>query len=411
MSTTEFDTDFVSKPIGTAMTGNATTVLLLGAGELGKELTASFQRLGLEVHAVDKYLNAPAHQLAQYAYVADITDPAQVRGLIQRVRPDYVVPEVETVATEVLAEADEAGTVVVPTAHACELANGREKIRVKAAEELGLPTTAYSFVTTVEEYHEAFEELGFPCIVKPSASASTGRRHVVVNSEDEVDNAWRVVNRGRVEPAGEQSVVVERFVDFDCEITILAVRSIDPATGELATWFCEPIGHAHSKGDLVESWQPVALSETAMDNARSVAARITNELGGRGVYGVDLFVSGDDVYFSTVSPRPHESGMVTLASQRFSEFDLHVRAILGLPIDVTMTTPGAVRMLSAPRAFREVSYSGIASALEVPESQIRLFGKPTAYPGRRMGMAVATAETAEEARTRATEAARRVSID
>lgn len=395
--------------IGTPMSGNATTVLLLGSGEIGKELTIAFQRLGLEVHAVDRHSDAPAHQVAQYQYVADVSDPEQVRSLVRRVRPDFVVPEIESTAVEVLEEIEAAGSaVVVPTARACSLTAGREGLRATATEELGLPTTAYAVATTLEEFSAAVDDLGFPCVAKPTAS-SGGRRHVRVDAPEQIERAWRSVHQP--EPGGEDSVIVERFVDFDYEVTILAVRSVDPETGELATWFCEPIGHRHDNGVLAESWQPLNMSEAALDNARSVAARISNALGGRGVYGVEMFVSGDDVYFSSVSSRPHDTGTVTLATQRFSQFDLHARATLGLPIDVTLTSPGAAFHLVADRASRVVSYTGFAECLAVPETNVHIYGKPTAYPGRQMGVVLATADTADEARRNAALAADKLTVE
>ncbi|AKK11919.1 formate-dependent phosphoribosylglycinamide formyltransferase [Corynebacterium uterequi] len=397
-----------TRRIGTPLSGNATKVLLLGSGELGKELAISFHSLGLEVHAVDRYADAPAHQVTQFRYVADITDAEQVRSLIRRIRPHFVIPEIETVAWEVLEEIEaEESAVVVPNARACRLNGDREDMRT-TARQLGLPTTAYAFATTLEEFRAAFDELGYPCVAKPAVSSS-GRRHVIVESADDVEAAWSRVYLPR---AGvDEAVAVERFVDFDFEVTILAVRSIDPETGELATWFSEPIGSRHSGGVLAESWQPSYLSEAASDNARSVAARISNALGGRGVYGVDLFVSGDEVYFSSVSPRPHGAGMVTLASQRFSQFDLHARAILGMPIDVTLTSPGAMATLTGDKESREVSFTGLAEALAVPETQVRLFGKPTTYPGRQMGVVLTTAETVDQARENAARAAGLMAVD
>lgn len=393
------------------MTGNATKVLLLGGGEIGKELTVSFQKLGLEVYAVDKFPNAPAHQVAHFGHVADITDADQVASLIQRVRPDFVIPEIETVAGEALAEIEEARQItVVPTARACDLSVGREAIRTIAHEELGLPTTAYRFASTREEYDAAFEDLGYPCIVKPMVSSS-GRGHTLVRGPEEIDEAWRQAHRIAPGMLPTEQVVVERFVDFDYEVTLLAVRSIDPETGEMATWFCEPIGTRHSDGDLVECWQPMEMSERALDNARSVAARITNELGGRGVYAVEMFVAGDEVYFSSASPRPADSGMLTLATQRFSEFDLHVRAVLGLPIDVTLTSPGASVVLHADGPSRAVSITGLAEAMAVSEADVRLFGKSTSYEGRRMGVTLATGETVEVARQRAAEAAAKITVE
>lgn len=393
--------------LGTPMSGNATKVLLLGGGEIGRELTLSFQRLGLEVHAVDRYPNAPAHQAAQFAHVADVRDPEQVRGLVERIRPDYVVPEIEAVAAAALTAVEqEALGTVVPSARACDLTGGRQAIRRKAHQELGLPTTAYRFATTRAEFEAAFEELGYPCVVKPE-TATSGRGHSTVAGPEDLDAAWE--HAQRVPEPGP--VTVERFVDFEYEVTILTVRSIDPATGELATWFCEPIGHRHEGGDLVECWQPAPMSRQAMDNARSVAARITNALGGRGVFGVELFVAGDDVYFSSVTPRPHDTGFLTLHSQRFSQFDLHARAMLGLPIDVTLITPGASQVLHADGASRTVSYTGLADALAVSETDVTVFAKPTAYEGRRMGLAISTGESIEDARQRAAEAAAKIVVE
>lgn len=391
--------------IGTPLTGNATKVLLLGAGELGKQLVIAFQNLGLEVHAVDRYAGAPAQQLAHFSYIADIRDPHKVWELTERIKPDYVVPEVETVAVEALKRIEEFGTTVVPSARACELTQCRESVR-EVAESIGLPVTAYRFAESAEELKEAVGELGLPCIVKPDITTS-GKGHVLLKEEEDVEEAWAMV---RHVSSDNKRVVVERFVDFDYEVTLLAVRSIDPATGKMATWFSEPIGHRHENGDLVESWQPMAMSEDALANARSVAARISNELGGRGVYGVELFVAGDEVYFSSVSPRPLDTAMLTGYTQRFSEFELHVRAILGFPIDVTMVSPGAAVILHADAELDDVSFSGLDTALSYEETDVRLFGKPWAYAGRRMGMVATTAEDVETARDRAALAAGKITV-
>ncbi|MTE11017.1 formate-dependent phosphoribosylglycinamide formyltransferase [Corynebacterium aurimucosum] len=391
--------------IGTPLTGNATKVLLLGAGELGKQLVIAFQNLGLEVHAVDRYAGAPAQQLAHFSYIADIRDPHKVWELTERIKPDYVVPEVETVAVEALKRIEEFGTTVVPTARACELTQCRESVR-EVAESIGLPVTAYRFAESAEELKEAVGELGLPCIVKPDITTS-GKGHVLLKEEEDVEEAWAMV---RHVSSDNKRVVVERFVDFDYEVTLLAVRSIDPATGKMATWFSEPIGHRHENGDLVESWQPMAMSEDALANARSVAARISNELGGRGVYGVELFVAGDEVYFSSVSPRPLDTAMLTGYTQRFSEFELHVRAILGFPIDVTMVSPGAAVILHADAELDDVSFTGLDVALSYEETDVRLFGKPWAYAGRRMGMVATTAEDVETARDRAALAAGKITV-
>lgn len=392
--------------IGTPLTGNATKVLLLGAGELGKQLVIAFQNLGLEVHAVDRYAGAPAQQLAHFSYIADITDEAKVLEIAQRIRPDYIVPEVEVVAVEALSRLEsETPAVVVPSARACELTQSRQTIR-EAAENIGLPVTAYRFASSAEELAEAVHELGMPCIVKPDV-ATSGKGHMLVKDEEDLKDAWNLVRRVS---SDEKRVIAERFVDFDYEVTLLAVRSIDPATGKLCTWFSEPIGHRHERGDLIESWQPLAMSEIALENARSVAARISNELGGRGVYGVELFVAGEDVYFSSVSPRPSDTAMLTGYTQRFSEFELHARAILGYPIDVTLTSPGASVVLHADAATDDVAYSGVAEAMAFEETDVCLFGKPGAYAGRRMGMVATTAEDVETARDRAALAAAKISI-
>lgn len=390
--------------IGTPGTAHATKVLLLGSGELGKELAIAFQRLGVAVHAADRYPGAPAHQVAHLAYVLDMTDPQAVSALVEQIRPDFVVPEIEAIATDALVALEQAGTTVVPTARATKLTMDREGIRRLAAEELGLPTSAYGFASDLQTAQQVADQLGYPVVIKPVMSSS-GKGQSVVRSAEEMPKAWEYAQSGgRV--SGTR-VIVERFVNFDYEITLLTVRSIDPATGEPATWFCHPIGHRQEHGDYVESWQPAAMSTAALDAAKSVAARITGALGGRGLFGVELFIAGDDVYFSEVSPRPHDTGMVTMASQRCSEFDLHARAILGLPIDVTLVSPGASAVIYGGTTG-EVEYTGVADALAVPESDIRLFGKPEAFPRRRMGVALATGDDVEVARARAREAAAKV---
>lgn len=401
------ETTETSSTIGTPLSSNATRVLLLGAGEIGRELAISFQRLGLEIHAVDKRNGAPGHQVAQYSYVADVTDAAAVLELAKRIEPDYVIPEVEIVAVEALREIEEASSaVVVPGARACELTMEREAIRRTASEQLGLPTTAYDFASSPEELKTILDEMGYPSIVKPAVT-SNGRGHMVVRYGDDVTEAWQTAS---AEAHFDGRVIVERFVDFDFEVTLLAVRSIDPKTGELATWFAEPIGHDHRDGGLIDSWQPLQLSQVAMENARSIAARISNELGGRGVYGVELFVAGDDVYFSSVSPRPTDTGMVTMATQRYSQFDLHARAILGLPIDVTLTSPGAARMLCSEVDADTLSYGGLQDAFAHPETSVLLFGKAGSYPGRRMGVVLSTADNTDAAHLVAREASREITI-
>lgn len=353
------------------MPGSHKSVLLLGSNEFSEELVSAFQRLGVEVHTADS---------------AVAQDGARLRAVVDKHQPDFVLPMIEDIATETLAELEEAGTcAVVPSAKGCELTLERNTLRRTASQELGLPTTAYRFVNSRESFEDAVGELEFPCIVKP-ATYSEGRGHTVVRTPEDIDTAWANAH-------GESDgAMVERFVDFDFEITLLAVRSIDQATGKLATWFCEPIGHLNRDGRLVESWQPIAMSNAALDNARSMAARISHALGGRGVFAVEMFVSGDDVYFSGVTPRPHDVGTVTLGSQRFSQYDLHARAVLGLPIDTTLVSPGACTMLYDP-------VTDLAGALAVPEADVRL------YPQER-GMVLVTAETVESARDRAIQSAK-----
>ena len=401
---------FTPEATGTPYQPGATRVLLLGSGELGKEVTIAFQRLGVEVHAADRYEHAPAHQVAHHAYVLNMSDPSALRDLILQVKPHFIVPEIEALATEVLAEVEEDETLdvtVIPTARATQLTMNREGIRRLAAEEVGLPTSRYHFASSFDEFTAAVDEIGFPCVVKPVMSSS-GKGQSTLRSPEDVQAAWDyAMSGGRVESG---RVIVEGFVDFDYEITLLTVRSVDPETGEGATWFCEPIGHRQQDGDYVESWQPAAMSENALDNARSVAARITNALGGRGIFGVELFVRGDEVWFSEVSPRPHDTGMVTMGTQRFSEFELHARAVLGLPIDVTLVSPGASAVVYGGADIEQPGYTGLAEAMAIPETDIRIFGKPFAGPRRRMGVAVSTAGSVDAARERASEAASKIKV-
>ncbi len=396
---------YIPQSIGTPLSPNAIRILLLGSGELGKELAIAFQRLGAEVHAVDRYQNAPAHQVAHFAYTVDMTDGNAIAELVEYIDPHYIVPEIEALATSALVALEEAGRTVVPTAKATKLTMNREGIRRLASRELGLPTSAYWFADNFEEFQAVVFQAGFPCVVKPIMSSS-GQGQSIMHSADDVQRAWQLAQSTN----DTERVIVERFVDFDFEITVLTVRSIDPNTGELATWFCEPIGHRQVAGDYVESWQPMPLTAVATDAARSIAARVTNALGGRGVFGVELFVAGDDVYFSEVSPRPHDTGMVTMATQRFDQFALHARAILGLPIDVTCTSPGASAVIYSEIEAAEVSYSGLPAAMAVPETDVRLFGKPQAYKKRRMGVALSTAEDVNTARERAKIAAGMIEV-
>jgi len=392
--------------LGTPGAPSATRVLLLGAGELGKEVAIAFQRLGVEVVAVDRYEGAPAQQVAHRHHTVDMTDAAEVRRVIEAERPDIVVPEIEAIATEALVEVEEAGLArVVPTARAVQLTMNREGIRRLAAEELGLPTSPYAFAASAEELAAGAEAVGFPCFVKPVMSSS-GKGQSYVEGPEGVADAWAYAETsGRV--AGGV-VIVEGRIDFDYEITLLTVRSL--RDGAVRTDFCAPIGHRQQKGDYVESWQPQIMSPAALKTAQAIAAKVTEALGGLGVFGVELFVKGDEVWFSEVSPRPHDTGLVTLATQVMSEFALHARAILGLPVDVTLREPGASAVIYGGLEAEGVVFEGVAEALSVPTADLRLFGKPEAYERRRMGVALARGADTNEARARAAEAAGKVRV-
>lgn len=392
--------------IGTPLSPSATKVMLLGAGELGKEVIIALQRLGVEVVAVDRYPDAPGMQVAHCSHVVAMTDPAALRAVIEAERPHLVVPEIEAIATSVLADIERAGIAeVIPTARAAQLTMNREGIRRLAAEELGLPTSRYAFANSLDELRAAIGAgIGYPCVVKPVMSSS-GKGQSVLRGPDDLEPAWNhALAAGRVK---EARVIVEAFVDFDYEITQLTVRAVG-ASGEVETHFCEPVGHVQVAGDYVESWQPQPMSPLALQRAREAARKVTSALGGRGLFGVELFVKGDAIWFSEVSPRPHDTGLVTLASQRLSEFELHARAILGLPVDTAMRRPAASAVIYGGMEARGIAFEGAAHALEVPESDLRLFGKPESFVKRRMGVAVANADTVEEARARAKLAASRV---
>ncbi|UPW08421.1 formate-dependent phosphoribosylglycinamide formyltransferase [Gordonia terrae] len=394
--------------IGTPLSPTATKVMVLGAGELGKEVVIAFQRLGVEVVAVDRYADAPGHQVAHHAEVIDMTDADALRAVVDRHRPAYVVPEIEAIATEALVDIAERGIAeVIPTASAVVATMNREGIRRLADEELGLPTSPYLFADTLEEVTIAARQIGFPCVIKPVMSSS-GKGQSVVRGPEDLASAWETANTGgRVRGT---RVIVEGFVEFDYEITLLTVRAIDPATGRLTSHFCAPIGHRQINGDYVESWQPHEMSTDAHASATSIAARIATALGdgklaGRGVFGVELFVKGDDVYFSEVSPRPHDTGLVTMSTQRLSEFEMHARAILGLPVDVTLASPGASAVIYGQLDEPAIGFENVAAALAVPETDIRLFGKPESFHRRRMGVITATADDVPAARERAVRAA------
>ncbi|MEK6349684.1 MAG: formate-dependent phosphoribosylglycinamide formyltransferase [Burkholderia sp.] len=393
----------IGQRLGTPLSPSATRVMLLGAGELGKEVIIALQRLGVEVIAVDRYANAPGHQVAHRAHVIDMTDAAALRALVEAEQPHLIVPEIEAIATDALAAIEAAGVAeVIPTARATQLTMNREGIRRLAAEELGLPTSRYAFAQSFEEFRSAVESIGFPCVVKPVMSSS-GKGQSVVREDADIEPAWQYamaggrVNHGRV--------IVEGFVDFEYEITQLTVRAIDPASGETRTYFCDPVGHVQVAGDYVESWQPQPMNALALERSREIAHKVTTALGGRGLFGVELFVRGDEVWFSEVSPRPHDTGLVTLASQRQSEFELHARAILGLPVDPTLSSPAASAVIYGGIDEAGIAFEGVAEALAVPGVDLRLFGKPESFVKRRMGVAVATGTDVDEARERARQAA------
>ncbi|PMS18798.1 phosphoribosylglycinamide formyltransferase 2 [Trinickia dabaoshanensis] len=393
----------IGQRIGTPLSPCATRVMLLGAGELGKEVIIALQRLGVEVIAVDRYPNAPGHQVAHRAHTIDMTDAEAVKALVRAERPHLIVPEIEAIATDALADIEAQGLAeVIPTARATQLTMNREGIRRLAAETLGLPTSPYEFADSPASFKAAVERIGYPCVVKPVMSSS-GKGQSVVRSEADVEHAWQYATAGARVNVGR--VIVEGFITFDYEITLLTVRAVDPASGEVRTSFCEPIGHLQVDGDYVQSWQPQPMPGAALERAKHIAERVTGALGGRGVFGVELFVRGDDVWFSEVSPRPHDTGLVTLRSQRLSEFELHARAILGLPVDTSLLSPGASAVIYGGLDEAGIAFEGVREALAVPDTDLRLFGKPESFKKRRMGVAVATASGIDEARERALAAA------
>lgn len=385
--------------IGTPLSPNATRVMLLGSGELGKEVIIALQRLGVEVIAVDRYENAPGQQVAHRAYTIDMTDDAALRDLIAKEKPHLIVPEIEALNTATLADIEAAGmATVIPTVKAVQLTMNREGIRRLASEELGLPTSPYAFAHSEAELQSAIDAgIGYPCFIKPTMSSS-GKGQSRITQASEVKTAWDyAASGGRV---NQGVVIVEGQIAFDYEITLLTVRAKN-AAGEIATYFCEPIGHVQEKGDYVESWQPQAMTAGALAESKRIAKAVTDSLGGLGLFGVELFIKGDSVWFSEVSPRPHDTGMVTMCSQRFSEFDLHARAILGLPVDVSLSNPGASAVIYGGHASKNLLFSGVDAALAVPNSDLRLFGKPESFVKRRMGVALATGRDVAEARERA----------
>ncbi|HBD13265.1 MAG TPA: phosphoribosylglycinamide formyltransferase 2 [Porticoccaceae bacterium] len=388
--------------IGTPFSPTATKALLCGSGELGKEVAIELQRFGVEVIALDRYDNAPAMQIADRSYTLSMLDGDALRRVIETEQPDFIIPEIEAIATDTLVELEAQGFNVVPTARAAQLTMNREGIRRLAAEELGLPTSTYHFASTREEFDQAIADIGMPCLVKPVMSSS-GKGQSLVSEAADVDAAWRYAQEGG--RAGAGKVIVEGFVEFDYEITLLTVRHCD------GTSFCAPIGHRQEDGDYRESWQPQAMSARALSAAQEVAAKITESLGGWGIFGVELFIRGDEVIFSEVSPRPHDTGMVTMISQDLSQFALHVRAILGLPIpNICQHGPSASAVILVEGQSTQPVFQNVAAALQQPDTQLRLFGKPEVAGKRRMGVALARGESVEEARSKAIAAAGAVSV-
>ncbi len=380
--------------IGTPFSASATRVLLCGAGELGKEVAIELQRLGVEVIAVDRYANAPGMQVADRSHIVSMLDGPKLREIIEKERPHFVVPEVEAIATDTLADIENEGlATIIPTARATQLTMNREGIRRLAAEELKLTTSPYRFAATEAEYQQAVREIGLPCVVKPIMSSS-GKGQSTLKSTEDIAPAWKYAQEGG--RAGAGKVIVEGFIEFDYEITQLTIRHVN------GTSFCEPIGHIQVDGDYRESWQPQAMSETARARAQDYAQRITEGLGGRGIFGVELFIKGEEVIFSEVSPRPHDTGMVTMISQDLSQFALHARAILGLPIpNIQQHGPSASAVILVEGESQETSFGNLNQALSEPDTQLRLFGKPEVSGKRRMGVAIARGDSIESARTKA----------
>lgn len=389
--------------IGTPLSPTATRVLLCGAGELGKELVIELQRLGCEVIAVDRYPDAPAMQVAHRSHVIDMLDAESLRAVVENEQPHYIVPEIEAIATATLLELETEGFCVVPTARAAHLTMNREGIRRLAAEQLGLPTSTYRFADSYAEYAAAVADIGYPCVVKPVMSSS-GKGQSLLRAAEQLESAWQYAQEGG--RAGRGRVIIEGFVDFDYEITLLTVRHID------GTHFCAPIGHRQVAGDYHESWQPQAMSALALQRAEAIARQVTDALGGRGLFGVELFVKGEQVWFSEVSPRPHDTGLVTLISQDLSEFALHARAILGLPIPhIRLLGPSASAVILVQGQSQQVSFGNLRDALSEPDTALRLFGKPEVDGQRRMGVSLARDESVELARAKAGRAAQTVRVE
>ena len=392
--------------IGTPLSATAKRVMLLGSGELGKEVIIALQRFGVEVIAVDRYENAPGHQVAHRAYTINMADGEALLELVKKEKPDLIVPEIEALDTNMLAQIEQEGLAeVIPKARATQLTMNREGIRTLAAEELGLSTSKYAFAESMEEIKDAIDsEVGYPCIVKPVMSSS-GKGQSTIKTEEDIKTAWDYAKSGGRVDRGR--VIVEEMIQFDYEITLLTVRALNEK-GDIETHFCEPIGHIQVDGDYIESWQPQPMTETAIKKSQEIAKAVTSNLGGRGLFGVELFIKGDDVWFSEVSPRPHDTGMATMATQYQNEFELHARAILGLPVSTALRDPGASAVIYGGMDEKGIAFEGIEKALAVPQTDIRLFGKPEAFTKRRMGVALAFGNNIDDARKRAKEAASRV---
>ena len=388
--------------IGTPLTNNSTKVLLCGSGELGKEVAIELQRYGCEVIAIDRYDNAPAMQVAHRSYSIDMLDEKELRSIIEKEKPNLIVPEVEAIATNVLVDLESEGFNIIPTARATSLTMNREGIRKLAAEELGLQTSPYRFASNKSEFDQAIQEVGIPCVVKPIMSSS-GKGQSTITAEDQIEDSWQYAQEGG--RAGAGKVIIEGFVEFDYEITLLTVRHKN------GTSFCEPIGHVQSDGDYRQSWQPQPMTDDALSSAQKVAESITSALGGYGIFGVELFIKGDEVIFSEVSPRPHDTGLVTLISQDISQFALHARAILGLPIpNIMQHGPCASSVILGEGHSEEILFNGVDKALSEPDTQIRLFGKPSISGRRRLGVAVARGNSIDEAKDKAIRASEAINI-
>ncbi len=398
----------MSVTVGTPLQSSAFRVLLLGSGELGKEVAISLQRLGVEVHAADRYADAPAMQVAHFSHVLTMTDAVALKALIENVKPNLIVPEIEAIATEVLLEIEAAGTAtVIPSAKAANLTMNREGIRKLAAETLGLATSPYRFADSLESFKAACDNIGYPCFIKPVMSSS-GKGQSRITSFDQVEAAWEYAMQGGRVKSGK--VIVEGQIQFDFEITLLTVRAKNPETGAIETHFCDAIGHRQDAGDYVESWQPQPMTDKALAEAKRISDVVATALGGCGVFGVELFVRGDLVWFSEVSPRPHDTGLVTIASQFQSEFELHARAILGLPVDTTRHSAAASAVIYAGRDAKNLTFTGLEKALSIAGSDLRIFGKPEGFARRRMGVATVRALDTNTARTLAKQAADSIEV-